>query len=211
MATHKQGVLGGFSGKVGPVIGSSWKGKAVIKARALSYNDANTETQQQIRTKFKMLIQFASANYGFIDIGFKKQATDITQANAFIRQNFDDGITGTWPSFELNYPKIVLSKGNVDNPYNPAAQVQGSDINITWTDNSGIGNARDSDKVMFLVYNTAKKQTIVDSEAADRSTRQASYSLPSSWTGDTIEVYFAMQRVASGETSNSIFLGTFTL
>lgn len=55
MATIKQGALGGFSGKVGPITGSSWKGKAVIKARPLSVNDPNTVLQQQIRAKFKLI------------------------------------------------------------------------------------------------------------------------------------------------------------
>lgn len=211
MATIKQGALGGFSGKVGPVIGTSWKGKAVIKARALSYNDANTEAQQQIRSKFKMLIQFTSATYGFVSVGFKSQATDITEQNTAIRLNFENGFTGTWPNYELNYTKLVLSRGKIDNPYNTAAQVQGSDLNFTWTDNSGIGNAKENDKVMFLAFNTAKKQAVYDTAASDRSSRQTTYTLPTSWTGDTIEVYFAMQRADSDETSNSLYLGSFTL
>lgn len=172
----------------------------------------NTETQQQIRTKFKMLGSFGTKCMGFCKIGYgSKRNPGETWLNAFNRVNFDDGITGTWPSFVLNYTKLCLAQGPVDNPYNPAATIQGSDINITWTDNSGIGNARDSDKVMFIVYNTDKKQSIVDSEAADRSTRQATYSLPSSWSGDKIVAYFAMQRVATRECSDSIYLGEFTL
>jgi hypothetical protein len=31
MSTITQGVLGGFSGKTGPVIGSSWKGRPVMR------------------------------------------------------------------------------------------------------------------------------------------------------------------------------------
>ncbi len=211
MGKIKQGVLGGFSGKVGPVIGSSWKGKAVIKGRALSYNDANSEAQQQTRAKLKLLSQFTSATYGFVSVGFKSQATDITEQNASIRYNFADGITGTWPNYQLNYSKLLLARGKVDNPYNTTAQVQGTDLSFSWTDNSGIGNALETDKAMFVVYNSDKKQSIYDTEASDRSTRQASVSLPSSWTGDTVEVYFAMRRNDSDETSNSLYLGNFTL
>ncbi len=211
MATFKQGVLGGFSGKVGPVIGTSWKGKAVIRARALSHNDANTVAQQQIRSKFKMLIQFASVSYGFISVGLKKQATDVTEMNTAMSLNFENGFTGTWPNYELNYTKLVLSRGKIDNPYNAAAQVQGNDLNFSWTDNSGIGNALENDKVMFLIYNTSKKQAVYDTAASDRSSRQTTYTLPTSWTGDTIEVYFAMHRADGDEASNSLYLGSFTL
>lgn len=211
MATFKQGPLGGFSGKLGPITGSSWKGKAVIKARPLSFNDANTVLQQQNRAKFKLLIQFLSVIYGFIIYGFKKQAVDITEMNAAFSANFNDGFTGTYPAYSLNYSKLLVAKGNVDNPYSPAAQVQGTDLSISWTDNSGIGNALETDKVMFLAYNPVKKQAIIVTDAADRSTRQASYSLPTAWVSDSIEVYLAVRRAEGDDTSTSLYLGNFNL
>ncbi len=211
MATIKQGALGGFSGKVGPITGSSWKGKAVIKARPLSVNDPNTVLQQQIRAKFKLITQFFSVIYAFIFLGFKKQAVDITEMNAAIKTNFADGFTGTFPTYSLNYSKLLVAKGNVDNPYNPSAQVQGTDLSISWTDNSGIGNALETDKVMFLAYNTVKKQAVVVTDAADRSTRQASYSLPTAWVSDSIEVYLAVRRAEGEDTSTSLYLGSFNL
>ncbi len=58
MGKIKQGILGGFSGKVGPVIGTSWKGKAIIKARPLSHNDRNSVAQQEQRAKFSLVSKF---------------------------------------------------------------------------------------------------------------------------------------------------------
>ena len=34
MGTIKQGILGGFSGKVGTVVGSSWKGISYMRGQA---------------------------------------------------------------------------------------------------------------------------------------------------------------------------------
>ena len=204
-------MFGNWTKRVGNVVGRVVNGRNIYSIYQPNVSNPQTETQQQIRTKFSMLTKLGSVIGGFLAISLLKSKGDGTWLSRFISINFANGITGTWPSFELNYPKLILSQGNVDLPYNPAAQLQGSDVNITWTDNSGIGNAKDSDKVMFLIYNKDKNASIADSEAAERSTRQASYSLPASWNGDTVYVYFAMQRVDERTASASMFLGQFTI
>ena len=211
MGKCNQGVFGNWVKRVGNVVGRVVNGQNIYSIYQPNVSNPQTETQKQIRTKFRMLTKLGSMIGGFLAIGLLKSKGDGTWLSRFISVNFANGITGTWPEYELNFPKLILSQGNVDLPYNPAAQVQGSDINNTWTDNSGIGNAQDNDKVMFVVFNKNKNQSIADTEAAERSTRQASYSLPASWNGDTVYVYFAMQRVKEGTTSTSMFLGQFTV
>lgn len=211
MGKCNQGVFGNWVKRVGNVVGRVVGGQNIYSIYQPNVSNPRTESQQQTRTKFSLLTKIGSVIGGFLAIGLMKSKGNGTWLSRFISINFANGITGTYPSYELNFPKLILSQGNVDNPYNPAANVQGSDVNITWTDNSGIGNAKESDKVMFLIYNKNKNASIADSEAADRSTRQASYSLPASWNGDTVYVYFAMQRVDERTTSASMFLGQFTV
>lgn len=211
MGKCNQGVFGNWTKRVGNVVGRVVNGRNIYSIYQPNVSNPQTEVQQQLRTKFSMLSKFGSVNAGFLKPGLLESKGEGTWLSRFVSVNFDDGITGTWPSYELNFSKLIMSQGNVDLPYNPAAQLQGSDINITWTDNSGIGNARDNDKVMFIVFNKDKSQSIADTEAADRSTRQASYSLPASWNGDTVYVYFAMYRVQAKVASASVFLGQFTI
>lgn len=211
MGKCNQGVFGNWTKRVGNVVGRVVNGRNIYSIYQPNVSNPQTEVQQQLRTKFRMLSKFGSVNAGFLNLGLHESKGEGTWLSRFISVNFYDGVTGTWPSFELNFPKLIMSQGNVDLPYNPAAQLQGSDINITWTDNTGIGNARDSDKVMFIVFNKDKNQSIGDTEAADRSTRQASYNLPASWNGDTVFVYFAMYRVEARIASTSVFLGQFTI
>lgn len=211
MGKCNQGVFGNWVKRVGNVVGRVVNGQNIYSIYQPNVSNPQTETQQQIRTKFSMLTKLGSVIASFLKLGLLASKGEGTWLSRFISVNFDDGITGTWPSFELNYPKLILSQGNVDLPYNPAAQLQGTDINITWTDNSGIGNAQDFDKVMFVVFNKDKNQSISDTEAAERSTRQASYSLPATWNGDTVYVYFAMYRKEAKVASTSVFLGQFTV
>ena len=43
MGTIKQGILGGFSGKVGTVVGSTWKSVHYMRALAVSFSDPRPE------------------------------------------------------------------------------------------------------------------------------------------------------------------------
>ena len=52
MGTIKQGILGGFNGKVGTVIGASWKGITYMRGIAASNSNPQTEAQLDQRARF---------------------------------------------------------------------------------------------------------------------------------------------------------------
>jgi hypothetical protein len=52
MGVIKQGILGGFQNKVGPVIGSSWKGIATMRAMPISVANPRTAPQVSNRNRF---------------------------------------------------------------------------------------------------------------------------------------------------------------
>ncbi len=82
MGTIKQGVLGGFSGKVGTVIGSFWKGKSVMRSIAPHIANPKSDGQQVQRQKFAVVIKFIQSMVQFLRIGFKNYAIGMTQVNA---------------------------------------------------------------------------------------------------------------------------------
>lgn len=108
MGIIKQGILGGFSGKVGSVVGTSWKGRAVMKAMPLSVANPRTSGQVNQRTKFTMCVDLAKTLLGgsiaLLDNPF---AGNISGYNRFMKRNvsaFDnDGVL--IPSF------LAISQG----------------------------------------------------------------------------------------------------
>lgn len=60
MAIIKKGILGGFSNKIGNVVGSTWKGIDVMRALPQNVANPNTEKQQRQRSKFKDASHLAS-------------------------------------------------------------------------------------------------------------------------------------------------------
>ena len=58
MAEIKKGILGGFSGKVGPVVGANWRGKDIIRSTPKSSSRPKTDKQILQQLKFKTTITF---------------------------------------------------------------------------------------------------------------------------------------------------------
>lgn len=59
-----QGVLGGFSGKLGMVVGYTWRGRPCIRVYRHAINYPNTELQQKQRDWFVSMVRFASQANG---------------------------------------------------------------------------------------------------------------------------------------------------
>ena len=211
MGKIKQGIMGGFAGKVGPVIGTSWKGKAVMRSRALSFNDRNSQAQQEQRARFRLLSKFFSAIGSFVSVGFRSRAVEMTAPNAALSANIGEAITGTFPNYEIDFAKVMVSAGSLDLPFNAQASVDSNTLNITWADNSGMGSAKATDKVMVLLYNKTKNQSISDFDVASRSERTGSVTIPTAWNSDSVEVWLAMNSLDGTMTSKSAYKGSFTI
>ena len=110
MGKIKQGILGGFSGKVGGVIGSSWKGIAVIKAMPLSVAQPVTTKKTNAKARFSTVVEFSKQILvDTIKPLLDKSAVHMSGYNAFAMMNkncFDH--TGFH-----NYSQLKISKGKV--------------------------------------------------------------------------------------------------
>ena len=72
MGKVKPGALGVFSGTVGDVVYSTWKGIPYIRAKPVSVKDPRTEAQLSLRTKFALGMRFLKSCTDFIRTGYKK-------------------------------------------------------------------------------------------------------------------------------------------
>ena len=83
-----QGILGGVSGRVGNVIGSSWKGIPVLKSRPLSVANPRTTQQVHYRDRLTKLVAIASPiNSSIIIPLWNRFASRMSGYNAFIQAN----------------------------------------------------------------------------------------------------------------------------
>lgn len=211
MGKSYQGAYGNYTGKVGNVIARKSNGRTVLAIYQPIVKNPKTEEQNNQRTKFGIISQFASRIGAFISEGFKESGVNTTAYNRFIKKNFEVGFGGSFPNFELLFNKIKVSVGTLLLPYSPSALIDSGAVNVSWTDNSGEGNALATDKAMILVYNSAKGTAVFKLEGAGRSTRQENLTLPTAWNGDSVDIWMAMVSADGELHSESAYLGNYSM
>jgi len=207
MATILNGITGGFSGKVGNVIGGSWKGIDYMRSRATSVSNPRTPAQLEQRAKFSVVVKFLQPLTAFLRFGFKSLALKMSPFNAAVALNFDNAITGVYPNFEIDYTKVSVSKGTLAGALNPAtlAAIAGA-IEFTWEDNSMYTNATSTDQSVLVVYNPAKQQAISVVGGITRTVGTQTITLPNSFTGDEVHCYIAFANAKKSVISNSQYI-----
>ena len=211
MGKINQGILGGLSGKVGNVIGGSWKGIDYLRIKPSRVANPRTTGQVNQRNKFTVTLEFLQAVKPFIKVGYKKLAIKKTEFNAAMSYILNNAIDGTAPNFVVDYQNASVSRGTLSEPLNASTDLTtAGQIEFSWDDNSAEGNANATDKAMLLAYNPLKKESISLLNGAQRDVGAEIITIPSSYSGDNLELFMAFISEDETELSNSIYLGSGT-
>ncbi|MEI8271049.1 MAG: DUF6266 family protein [Paludibacter sp.] len=208
------GILGGFSGTVGTVVGSTnKKGDDIIRAKTKRPRTSNTEGQANQRTKFGLVTAFMQAINFILKFSFKQVAGDtMSSYNYACQYALKNAITGQAPDFELDYSKVLISEGQLSRETTAGAELVDGKVNFHWEDNSSSGNCASTDKAVLLVYNVDQSELSYSMGAITRGMKAGSLPLPYNETGDSLLFYLFFQS-ASDETlvSSSHFLGNMVI
>jgi hypothetical protein len=185
---------------------------ATIRAYVANVFNPKTPAQLEQRAKFSAVIRFLKPLTVFLRTGFKSLAIKMTEFNAAMAYNLDNAITGIYPAFTIDYPNVMVSRGNLGGALNAVAgtTVPG-EIEFTWDDNSGEGSSLGTDKVMLVVYNPAKDHAITVLGGNSRLSGSQAVTVPASFSGDEVKCYIAFQDAKQTVVSNSAFAGSLVV
>ncbi len=189
MATYNQGILGAFSGKVGTVIGTTWKGRHIMKARATSYHNANTPLQLAQRMRFSLMMQFLKNVKPQIDLGFAPSSQSMSPFNVAMRDNLNEAVTGSYPDIEIDFSKISLSRGSRTGLTDMSAlSAAPGSITLSWDEVPADGNGMPADKLYATVVNNETGDTIIYDPTAIREDGNMDLDVPQDWSGKEVTV-----------------------
>lgn len=213
MAVIKKGILGGFSGTVGTVIGGTWKGITYMRSKATSTTNPRTEAQQVQRAKFALAVRFLRPCTDFIRTGYKNYAVKKTSSNAALSYILANAVTGSYPHFTIDPSRVLVSRGSLTTPVNVSVQANGpgSDVKISWDDNSAEGSARQTNRALALIINSDKGEVAYKTAGALRNAGEESLYIPVNWASDTVDVYLGFISENGMDVSNSVYGGQITI
>ena len=150
MAKIKQGILGGFSGSVANVVGSSWKGIAVMKAKPLSVANPQTALQVAQRRKFRAGSELATeVKIAIIKPFWDRFASKMSGVNAWMSDNVMHYDSNGLPTMA----EMTFSKGNIGaQPITAATSDDTADTyTVTWDTGTMPSNGLSTDQMAIVI------------------------------------------------------------
>ncbi len=211
MGTISKGILGGFSGTVGTVIGGSWKGIDYMRSMPSRRSNALTPAQVDQHRKFALAIKFVQTMAGLVMISFRNYAVKMTGTNNAVSYILKNAVTGVSPIFTIDYSLVLISRGDLPNVLSPtAAAATGSKVTFNWGDNTGVGKAKATDKALLVVHCPEMNMTIYTTGSANRSALTETLNV-GTFAGKQAETYIGFISADGKEIATSTYTGSVTI
>jgi hypothetical protein len=212
MGLYNKGILGAFSGKVGPVVGASWRGKEILRSLPRKGNRIATETQLLQRLKFKTVSSFLTPLAPIISRYFGSGSLEKTRTNQAMSYHMTEAVTYVDPNFDIIFEKVVISKGDLLGFQSPNISSEpGTTIHFTWENNSGQGQAKDNDRLIIAVYEATTKATVYSLDSGRRIDGAGNIILPNYLSGLTAQVWIAFVSENQKLYATSVYMGEVVL
>ena len=202
MAKLDMGILGGFSGRVGTVVGYRRRGAWFVRAYQPHIKDRKSAAQLEQRSRFKAMIQFASPATPVLRVGLRKVAADwqITEGNAFLKlnhRNFLNNLNNQ--NIQIDYPSLQFSQGTLAVPkgLQYAVDERGA-LSVRWAaDGGGL-----ADDIHIYIYSPAAGRGLT--AVAERGRRGVQLLLPEEFAGGELHLW-AFAASSQGNVSATVY------
>lgn len=213
MGKNYQGINGNWSGKIGPTVGRMSKGRTISAIYQPIVRNPRTPKQLFVRAKFALALRVFDGMSYWAEVMCKGLTKYGNTWSNFLHLVMAPGnIAGTTPeNIEYRFDVVKLSVGNLMGFVSPDAAIDSHMLTVSWSDNSGSGNAQAGDQVCLAVYNSVKDAWLYAFNAGDRGSRQASMNLPTLWSGDSIDVWASATSPDGEIVMTSVYLGNFSI
>lgn len=212
MGTYSNGVLGGFSGKVGTVVGSLWRGKQVMRSVPTASKKAPSAAQLQQRAKFSFALRFLNPIKGLLSITFGDNTGSKTPFNNALSYHLKEAITVTDTGFELLYSKVLIGMGGLCGISN--AMITHSNpttLSLTWQNNSNEGLAYPNDSLIVIAYAPQLEAFEFFIECSFRELSLCELVFPEHFQGHTLQLWATFNNATKVLSATSTYLGAVVL
>lgn len=210
MATYTDGINGSFRGKVGTVIGSSWKGKAYMKSLHHPRTIPPRKLEQQNRNKFAMAHHWLKDEgvKEFVRAGFKGYSSTVEGFLAAKSCLLKNAFTGEGEEMGIDPALAQVSYGSLPLPSNiTAVKIAPDEVQISW-DATAKNDEGACDQVMILAYDIENGVATSNVTGQFRYVGSDTIRLSPGRPERTYHIYAAFVAADRSCQSPSVYLGT---
>jgi len=211
MGKYEQGILGAFSGLVGPVVGSSFRGMNIMRGKPKKTTKEPTLNQLAQRGKFATVTQFLTPAKSILSKYFAVPTGAKSQYNLSTSYHLKEAVEWDGTEAIILFDKALFSKGALLAPQNlVATATAGTRLDLDWVNNSH-GNALGTDQLMVVVYEPIGRFYEFFLNAGARADGTATIALPPYLAGSEVHCWAFMAATQSALKSTSQYLGAITV
>lgn len=209
MAITKNGILGGFSGKIGNVVGVQLNGENILRAAPRPSKNPPSEKQRLQRLKFSLAIEFTQPFMGITERFFLENATTGERKNKIISYVLNHVLLIHEQEFTIEWSKFLLSCGTLSGFHQLESQVTDQELTLHWQDNTHQGFAHPEDEVNLLIATESLEHILFLEKIAVRRDLQTKITFPQWAETEAIHCYIFLSNPRNQQSSNSFYLGKY--
>lgn len=166
-----------------------------------------TPAQLIQRTKFKLIMQFMSPLQAITRKYFGENETPKARISKSISYQLKEAINEKDGVLELNYSKIVITKGVLSPVLVRKSIIKNNQLKLTWVANSGDGLSKSTDRVTVIMYSQRKSLFYIVDGEANRGDEVLIATIPNGWLARDNSVWLYFVDADNKHCSTSIYLG----
>lgn len=208
MAKFQHGII--FTGKLGPLVGASWRGINYVRTAPKKSHKRPTPEQAAHRQRLALTTKIILGMIEAIDIGYRIEAKQQSPFNMGISMMFQNKVvTGQDAELKADYSKMIISVGKLGMIANPVIRQSGSDIVFNWEYGDQM-RARRHDLVVLTAYCEELDECEISVGPAFRESFTASLPVRS-WAGKLVHTWLFFISADQKQISNSQYAGELLL
>ena len=204
MAIYKNGINGAFSGKLGAVVGATWKGQPYMRSLPSKRKGPASEAAITSRNKFAMAHNWLKPVLPFVRVGFKGYSATtegFLAAKSYLLKN---AFEANGDNLVINPALVKVSHGDLPLPGNiTATRLDSKQVQFSW-DTSDLNKDNRFDQVMLLAYNIEKGVAFYQVPGQPRMNGGDVLAI----SPGAFHLYVAFVSVDRSRQSESVYLGT---
>ncbi|WP_158796635.1 DUF6266 family protein [Pedobacter sp. L105] len=214
MANVVSGPATGYSGTVGGVTYSQQPNGAPTTAKQKNKKSDKPLTPGQLSVCMDTAITaaFIKSIENFAKAGYAIQAKKdrMNQHNSMVRYMRATALTGVYPERKIDFPRLLVSKGEMPAPRDVTVTVNEFGFVFTWNPETNIKAVHYSDQIMLLAYFPELNSGESHIGGAQRYIGKDLLALSGVEHGYVAEIYISFIANDRSSVSNSIYLGQLT-
>jgi hypothetical protein len=211
MGKLNEGILGGFSGIVGPVVGARWRNVNVIRSRPPRKRRRSSEDQKKQMAKMALMSPFVRPLRGLLNSTYRLANVQMSCFNKALSYNMLNAISGDYPAFTINYTLVQLGVGDLLNvKHSQISSDETGKLTFSWRDNSNEGSARATDQFFAAVYCEALERWVTVKNGSPRNA--GSYTLDvTAFSGKAVQTYIGFLSADARFVTTSLYTGPLNI